>query len=176
MPQFGRETRDRSPHRFFHRRLSQTLLTIGLLALSVTIVAACSGLDDSGTQPEALQTQDARQNPSSPTTGSPTGSPGSGGEDPAALGQQLASQNGCTGCHSIDGSEGVGPTWQGLYGADVPLEDGSTVTADDAYIAESIRDPSAKIHEGFSDIMPKTFGEMSDEQVNAIIAYIQTLE
>ena len=58
----------------------------------------------------------------------------------------------------------------------MPLADGSTVTADDAFIAESIRDPSAKIYEGFEDIMPKTFADWSDEQVNAIIAYIQTLE
>jgi cytochrome c oxidase subunit 2 len=87
----------------------------------------------------------------------------------------LAASNGCAGCHTVDGGDGVGPTWQGLYGSEVTLADGSTVTADDAYITESIRDPSAKISEGFADIMPKTFANMSDEDVNAIIAYIATL-
>ncbi|HYI14635.1 MAG TPA: cytochrome c, partial [Thermomicrobiales bacterium] len=96
--------------------------------------------------------------------------------DLAAMGAELANANGCVGCHTIDGSAVVGPTWQGLYGAEITLADGSTVTADDAYIAESIRDPSAQIHEGFQDLMPKTFADWSDEQVNAIIAYIQTLE
>jgi mono/diheme cytochrome c family protein len=68
----------------------------------------------------------------------------------AAAGQQLASQNGCTSCHSVDGSEGTGPTWQGLYGHEVTLEDGSTVTADDAYLHESIVNPTAKIVQNFA--------------------------
>lgn len=100
-----------------------------------------------------------------------------GGGELAQRGAQVAQANGCTGCHTIDGSEAAGPTWQGLYGAEIPLADGSTVTADDAYIIESIRDPSARIHEGFQDLMPKTFGPetVSDDDVAAIIAYIQTL-
>jgi cytochrome c oxidase subunit 2 len=98
-----------------------------------------------------------------------------GGGEQAQRGQQLAQQNGCTGCHTIDGAAAAGPTWQGLYGSEVTLADGSTVTADDAYITESIRDPGAKIHEGFANIMPTTFAGMSDEDIAAIIAYIQTL-
>ena len=93
----------------------------------------------------------------------------------AAAGQQLAAANGCTGCHTIDGSEGTGPTWQGLFGAEIQLEDGSTVTADEEYIRESILDPAAKLHEGFGPIMPSFEGRLSDEQINQIIAYIETL-
>ncbi|HEX5164349.1 MAG TPA: cytochrome c oxidase subunit II [Thermomicrobiales bacterium] len=98
-----------------------------------------------------------------------------GGGELAQRGQQIAQENGCTGCHSIDGSAAVGPTWQGLFGHEVTLSDGSTVTADEAYITESIRDPSAKIVQGFPDIMPKTFADMSQDDIDAIIAYIQTL-
>lgn len=118
----------------------------------------------------------AANNGQIPTPPPPPTPSGDTPEDPAAAaGQQLAASNGCTGCHSIDGTDATGPTWQGLYESEVTLADGSTVTADDAYLAESIRDPSAKLHEGFSDIMPKTFANMSDEDVNAIIAYIATL-
>jgi cytochrome c oxidase subunit 2 len=106
------------------------------------------------------------------TTGGGTG----GGEGDAANGQALAASNACTGCHTIYGSTGAGPSWKGLYGHEVTMTDGSTVTADDAYITESIHDPSAKIVEGFTDIMPKTFANMSQDDVNDIIAYIKTLE
>lgn len=117
--------------------------------------------------------QNGGQIPTPPPLPTPSG--GAPTDPAAAAGQQLAAQNACTGCHSVDGSDATGPTWQGLYGHDVTLADGSTVTADDAYITESIRDPSAKIVEGFADIMPKTFANMSDEQVNQIIAYIKSL-
>jgi mono/diheme cytochrome c family protein len=93
----------------------------------------------------------------------------------AAAGQQLASQNGCTSCHSVDGSEGTGPTWQGLYGHEVTLEDGSTVTADDAYLHESIVNPTAKIVQNFAPVMPSFEGRLTDDQINQIIAYIKSL-
>ncbi|HEX5164814.1 MAG TPA: c-type cytochrome [Thermomicrobiales bacterium] len=97
-------------------------------------------------------------------------------EDPAAAaGQQLATDNGCVACHTVDGTDATGPTWKGLFGHEVKLADGSTVTADEAYITESIHDPSANVVEGFSDIMPKTYANMSQEDVDAIIAYIKSL-
>jgi cytochrome c oxidase subunit II len=100
-----------------------------------------------------------------------------GGGELAQRGQQLAQENGCTGCHSIDGAAAIGPTWQGLYGHEVTLADGSTVTADDAYIAESMRDPSAKVVEGFPGGVMPTFGpdKLSDDDVAAIVAFIATL-
>ncbi len=101
-----------------------------------------------------------------------------GGGELAQRGQQVAQDNGCTGCHSIDGTEAIGPTWLGLYNSEVPLADGSTVMADDAYITESVRDPNARIHEGFpSGVMP-AFGEdqVSEDDLAAIIAFIATLE
>ena len=104
----------------------------------------------------------------------PTAEPGTEIDDPVAQqGQQLYQQN-CAACHSIDGSAATGPTWKGLYGHDVTLEDGSTVTADDAYIHESIVDPMAKIVQGFPPAMPPF--TLSDDEINAIIAYMKTLE
>jgi cytochrome c oxidase subunit 2 len=97
-------------------------------------------------------------------------------QDPATRGQKTAEIN-CKACHSIDGKEGIGPSWKGLFGRQVVLADGTTVTADEAYIRESIIDPSAKIVKGYQNIMPSTFKDtLSDQQISDLIAYIETLK
>lgn len=96
-------------------------------------------------------------------------------ETPEARGQTLAVQNGCFGCHSIDGSPASGPTWQGLYGSQEELVDGSTVTVDDEYIKESILNPQAKIVAGYETVQMPAF-EFTDEQIADIIAYLNTLK
>ncbi len=93
---------------------------------------------------------------------------------PEGQGELLVNQNGCLACHSINGATLVGPTWQGLYGSQVTLSDGSVVTADDAFLAESISNPAAKIVQGYPPTMPQyTF---TPEEINNIIAYIKTLK
>ncbi len=92
-------------------------------------------------------------------------------------GQQFYQTGGCKACHSIDGSPGVGPTWKGLYGSQVKLTDGTTVSADDAYLVESIKSPNAKIVAGFSaNVMPKFGSILSDSQIADLVAYIKTLK
>jgi mono/diheme cytochrome c family protein len=121
---------------------------------------------------EAALQANGGQIPTPPPLPTPANAP----DDPeAAAGQQLANENGCLGCHTVDGSAGVGPTWQGLFGHEVPLADGSTVTADEAYIHESIVNPGAQVVEGFAPAMPSFEGRLSDDQINQIIAYIKTL-
>lgn len=98
-------------------------------------------------------------------------------DNPVERGQQWAQQFGCQACHSIDGSPLVGPTWKGVYGHTVTLSDGTTVTVDDAYMTESIRDPGAKLVQGFADIMPHDIAQnMTDEQVQDVIEFIKTLK
>lgn len=80
----------------------------------------------------------------------------------------------CLTCHSVDGSEGIGPTFKGMYGRKTKLKSGSTIAADDVYLRESIVDPSAKLVDGFDDVMPKP--EATDEEVNQIIEYLKTLK
>jgi cytochrome c oxidase subunit 2 len=94
---------------------------------------------------------------------------------PEARGQALATQNGCLGCHTVDGSALIGPTWFGIYGSQVKLSDGSTVKVDDAYIKESILNPQAKIVSGFETQLMPTF-QLTDAQISDIIAYIKTLK
>jgi mono/diheme cytochrome c family protein len=80
----------------------------------------------------------------------------------------------CFTCHSIDGSRLVGPSFKGLMGREEKLADGSTITVDVAYITESIRDPMAKIVEGYAPAMPVL--DLSDDEISALIAYISSLE
>jgi len=96
-------------------------------------------------------------------------------QTPEARGQALTVQNGCTACHTTDGSAGIGPTWLGLYDEQVELADGTTVTADDEYIKESILDPQAKIVAGFETVLMPQF-QFTEEQLADIIAYLKTLK
>jgi cytochrome c oxidase subunit 2 len=95
-------------------------------------------------------------------------------QTPEGRGEALVAANGCAACHSVTGASGIGPTWRGLFGHEVPLTDGTTVIADEAYIAESIREPQAKIVEGFETQLMPSYG-FTDEQIADIVAYIMTL-
>ena len=104
-------------------------------------------------------------------------------EDPCTIGdnvgcgQKLAKDNGCLACHSVDGAKIIGPSWLGVFGSEETLNDGSTVTVDEAYIIESIREPGVKIVEGFENLMPVTAGQnLTDEQIQDIIAFIESLK
>jgi cytochrome c oxidase subunit 2 len=95
---------------------------------------------------------------------------------PEEWGEQLAQEWACTTCHSTDGSQMTGPTWQGTFGSEQTFEDGSTITVDENYLRESILEPNAKIVEGYPAIMNTYQGQLNDEQINAIIEYIKTLK
>lgn len=96
--------------------------------------------------------------------------------DPVAEGATLAEDYGCTACHATTTEVLSGPGWGGLYGHPVQLADGSTVTADDAYLTKSITDPDAQVVKGFEpDVMPSFEGEFDDDQLAALVAYIRSL-
>ncbi len=99
-------------------------------------------------------------------------------DDPVALGQKVAETQGCLACHSIDGTQLVGPTWQGLFGKEEALEDGRMVTVDEAYLYRAIVDPDAEIVAGFpAGVMPQNYGEvLSEEEIQALIEYIKSLQ
>jgi cytochrome c oxidase subunit 2 len=89
-------------------------------------------------------------------------------------GKQLFASLGCSTCHRFD-VQGRGPNLQNAFGKPVLLEDGRTVTMDDNYVRESILNPTAKIVSGFKPIMPTFQGLVSDEQLNALVAYVKSL-
>ena len=94
---------------------------------------------------------------------------------PEGQGQLLTVRNGCIGCHSLDGAKMTGPTWFNLYGSDVKLEDGTTVVADDAFLAESILNPKAKEVAGFAPTVMPAYA-LNETEIANIIAYLKTLK
>jgi cytochrome c oxidase subunit 2 len=97
--------------------------------------------------------------------------------DPAARGDRLVRTQGCIGCHSLDGSALPGPTWKGVYGTEVQLTDGTTVTVDDAYLYSSIVDPNAQLHQGYPPgLMPSTYqNTLTEQQITDMIEFIKTV-
>lgn len=98
----------------------------------------------------------------------------SNGKKPS--GQKLLTENGCTGCHSLDGSKSTGPTFKGLFGRQVTVTTSGkqrSLTVDAAYIRRSILNPGADIVKGFQPIMPSFKGKLSDQQIEAIIQFLQ---
>ena len=89
-------------------------------------------------------------------------------------GKQLFGELGCATCHRSD-IQGRGPSLENVYNTPVLLEDGRTVVADDNYMRESILNPTAKIVKGFNPVMPTFQGLISDEQLNALVAYVKSL-
>ncbi len=92
----------------------------------------------------------------------------------ANIGGKLYHQFQCGNCHHFNGG-GPGPNLRGLFGRAVPLSNGATIVADEAYLRESILNPRAKIVYGFSDIMPTFDGQLTEEQVIALMAYIKAI-
>jgi cytochrome c oxidase subunit II len=99
---------------------------------------------------------------------------GAPGESVEQAGEKVFQASGCSTCHVADG-RGLGPSLLGVYGNPVKLTTGETVAADDAYMRESILLPKAKIVLGYSPIMPSFQGQMTDEQLNNVIAYLRAL-
>ena len=86
----------------------------------------------------------------------------------AALGLEIAQDNGCLACHQ---TSTVGPGWSGLADSEVLLADGSTAIANDAFLRRSIKDPGADIVAGYTVTMPEN--DLTDEEIEAVIAYIR---
>ena len=96
--------------------------------------------------------------------------------NPVDLGKMLYEKKGCNACHTIDGSQRVGPSWKATFGTDVPLTDGTTVKMDENYIRESILYPQAKSRPGFPPSMPSFEGQLKEKELEGLIAYIKSLK
>ena len=93
------------------------------------------------------------------------------GESMVSAGARLYDQLGCITCHGT----GKGPPFVNLFGSKVKLTDGTTVIADEDYIRESILYPSEQIVEGYTALMPTFKGQVTEEQLLQLIAYIKSL-
>jgi cytochrome c oxidase subunit 2 len=92
------------------------------------------------------------------------------------FGARLYVKKACNTCHSIDGSANVAPTFKSIYGHEVFIADGSRVLVDENYVREAILNPQAKVVAGFQPVMPTYQGLLKDREIDALIAYIKSLQ
>lgn len=94
-------------------------------------------------------------------------------QEPDAM--EILQNNGCIGCHTMDGTPSAGPTFKGIMGRKTKIiENGKTreITIDETYLKEAINNPASQIVEGYSDIMPPYMGVLKEKEVDAIIKYL----
>ena len=93
----------------------------------------------------------------------------------SSAGQQLYLSMGCASCHGANAEGGRGPALQGVFNSQTQLNNGQVVKADENYLRESIINPQAKIVSGFGPIMPSFQGQVTEEQLLQLTAYIRSL-
>jgi cytochrome c oxidase subunit 2 len=91
-------------------------------------------------------------------------------------GAMLYEKQGCSTCHTTDGTPKVGPSWKGIWGKSESMTGGGSVTVDENYVRESLMDPQAKIVLGFTPAMPTYKGKLSEKDIDGIIEYIKSLK
>jgi cytochrome c oxidase subunit 2 len=92
----------------------------------------------------------------------------------ADAGHGVFDQLGCSTCHRMD-TQGIGPNLTGVFGSQVRLSNGQTITADENYVRNSILNPGSQVVAGFQPVMPTFEGMISEEQLLSLIAYIRSL-
>ena len=100
--------------------------------------------------------------------------------DTTPRGMTVLEEQGCLGCHSLDGTASVGPSFKDIYNRQTKLimADGSTKTvmADEAYLLKAINEPDSEIVEGYAGgIMPSYAGLINDDDMKAILDYLKTI-
>ncbi len=149
--------------------MSRTTLFVLLGIFAVVLIFGYTAVIPTNNEPRAVPTN----TPGAAAGGGDEAGEGGDSSGAAAAGQSIYDAQ-CAACHTTDGSDSIGPTWQGLIGSEIALADGSTVVADEEYITESIRQPAAKVHDGFQPIMPVF--ELNDDDIASLIAFMQSLE
>ena len=96
-------------------------------------------------------------------------------ESPVLQGERLFTELNCITCHRPD-SAGRGPVLNGIFGRPVALASGERVVADEAYVRESILSPAAKVVAGYQPVMPTYLGQVSEDQLIALVAYVGSLQ
>ncbi len=96
---------------------------------------------------------------------------------PAELGALLYKRQGCAQCHAVEENTPgkAGPSFAKSFGTQQRLASGESVTIDENYIRRSILEPLAQVRAGFQPVMPTYQGRLNDKEIDALIAYIKSL-
>ncbi len=161
-------------------KVKRNIVVLVVIAGAVMALAACGGPEAPtpyATLPGATSPAPSPTTPASEPSG---GQPSEGGAAPVpsggdpVRGEEVYINQGCIGCHTTDGSTGLGPTWRGIYGSQEELTDGTVVTVDDDYIRRSILEPGAQLVKGYTDIS-MTLLDPTEEEIENLIAFIKSL-
>jgi cytochrome c oxidase subunit 2 len=98
-------------------------------------------------------------------------------QGPGQKAVSLLESKGCLGCHTLDGTAKVGPTFKGIFGNPVTVMTNGkqrTITVNEAYLERSIRKPEADVVKGYPPVMPVI--PMTEDELKTIIAYLETLK
>jgi len=101
-------------------------------------------------------------------------STGQSTESIVLAGERLFRERGCSGCHSLN-SKFHAPLLDGVFGKPALLEGGNIVTADERYMRDSILLPGKEIARGYQNIMPSYTGQLSEEEIMQLIAYLKSI-
>jgi cytochrome c oxidase subunit 2 len=99
--------------------------------------------------------------------------------DPIEWGKWIYERQGCKGCHSLDGSIVVGPSFKGSFGTSMDMSDGQKVTMDEQYIRNSILNPQSQARANFVakiNQMNSYAGKLKEEEISALTAFIKSLK
>ncbi|HEX9244202.1 MAG TPA: cytochrome c oxidase subunit II [Anaeromyxobacter sp.] len=102
------------------------------------------------------------------------GGGGGGAVSLLQVGKAVYDEKGCSGCHSVDGTPGVGPSFKGIWGKVHALQGGGSAKVDEAYVRESIVNPGAKVVVGFENLMPPI--PLEEREVQGIITFLQSVK
>jgi cytochrome c oxidase subunit 2 len=167
-------------------------VVLGLLVAAYAIGHSRGEDAARATSPATTEPVATATSPTTTTVPSTTNTPPAGETTPPAVtapieaapalvarGKTLFSDDGCAACHSLSGAAGAGPSLNGAAGRTVELDDGTSVTADDAYLERSLTDPDAQIVEGFTaGIMSAAVAgdKLADkpDDVRALVAFIKS--
>lgn len=94
-------------------------------------------------------------------------------------GEELLEKHGCLGCHSLDGTPRLGPTFKGIWGRKVVVLTGGverSIIVDEAYLRRSLLEPNADVAKGFPPVMPSFAGQFKEDEIRQIVEYLKVLK
>jgi cytochrome c2 len=133
--------------------MQKKLFVVFVLTVTLALVAACGGGGE--------------------TSGTGSGAAGNASNGEALFKQALVGQNpGCATCHSLDGTQLVGPTMQGIAGRAASRVEGESA---EEYLHKSLVEPNAYVVEGYVEGVMQSYEDLSEAQINDLVAYLLTL-
>ena len=153
--------------------VAHSLMRGKVVVLSPQDFAAWTHGDDGPVRPAAEQ--QAREDQAMAPDGLAINNRAEADPDPVTRGRQAAASHGCLACHTEDGQRHIGPTWRGLFGSTVALDDGSTVVADADYLTRKMMDPRSSTVVGYQAVMPSYQGRLDPDDAAAIVEFIRAI-